>query len=188
VLLLILALSIAIFVHYSPHLFNIFWCSACWWPSRTWIAFHGFPAIFEASVPKFYLGFTHWIIPERLSHHSGLSAPLQPRFGSLWLLTFSRAKISVETEEICESDSHIVHKPSEQRLTADWLAPWESDYLWIYTKVSSDWLPSYIKATRPVLEIYKMDGYFLDRPCILDFSTCIILWDLCNQEVFRYVF
>jgi hypothetical protein len=31
-------------------------------------------------------------------------------------------------------------------------------------KVSSDWLPSYIKATRPVLEIFKMAGYFPDSP------------------------
>jgi len=31
-------------------------------------------------------------------------------------------------------------------------------------KVSSDWLPSYIKVTRPVLEILNMAGYFPDRP------------------------
>jgi len=30
------------------------------------------------------------------------------------------------------------------------------------SKISSDWLPSYIKATRPVLEIFKMVEYFLD--------------------------
>jgi len=28
------------------------------------------------------------------------------------------------------------------------------------SKVSSDWLPSYIKATLPVLEIFNMAGYF----------------------------
>jgi hypothetical protein len=33
------------------------------------------------------------------------------------------------------------------------------------SKVSSDWLPSYIKAMPPVLEIFKMAGYFPDRPC-----------------------
>ena len=32
------------------------------------------------------------------------------------------------------------------------------------SKVSSDWLPSYIKATRPVLEIFRMVGYFPDSP------------------------
>jgi hypothetical protein len=30
------------------------------------------------------------------------------------------------------------------------------------SKVPSDWLPSYIKATRLVLEIFKMAGYFPD--------------------------
>jgi hypothetical protein len=35
----------------------------------------------------------------------------------------------------------------------------------MHSKVSSDWLPSYIKATRPVLEIFKMAGYFPDSPC-----------------------
>jgi hypothetical protein len=36
----------------------------------------------------------------------------------------------------------------------------------MHSKVSSDWLPSYIKATQPVLEIFKMAGYFPDRPLI----------------------
>jgi len=30
------------------------------------------------------------------------------------------------------------------------------------SKVSSDWLPTYIKAMRPVLKILKMDGYVPD--------------------------
>ena len=30
------------------------------------------------------------------------------------------------------------------------------------SNVSSDWLPSYNKAMRPVLEIFKVDGYFPD--------------------------
>jgi hypothetical protein len=34
------------------------------------------------------------------------------------------------------------------------------------SKVSSDWLPSYIKVVRRVLELLKMTGYFLDRPRI----------------------
>jgi len=32
------------------------------------------------------------------------------------------------------------------------------------SKVFSDWLPSYIKAMQPVLEIFNMDGYFPDSP------------------------
>ena len=55
----------------------------------------------------------------------------------------------------CECDGHTVHKFSQRRLTADWLAPRESDCSRMHSKVSSDWLPSYIKATRPVLEIFK---------------------------------
>jgi hypothetical protein len=38
------------------------------------------------------------------------------------------------------------------------------DCLWMKSKVSSDRLESYIKATRPVLEIFKMAGYFPDSP------------------------
>jgi len=33
-------------------------------------------------------------------------------------------------------------------------------------KISSDWLPSYIKATRPVQEIFKTNGHFPDSPLI----------------------
>jgi len=100
-------------------------------------------------------------------HHLGLSAPLQPRFGSLQLLAFPRAKITIESVEICECDSHTVHKLSQRHLTADWLAPRESDCSRMRGKVSSDWLPSYIKATWPVLEIFKMARYFLDSPCMV---------------------
>jgi len=37
------------------------------------------------------------------------------------------------------------------------------------SKVFSDWLPSYIKASRPVLEIFKMVEYFQDSPSIHQF-------------------
>jgi len=97
-------------------------------------------------------------------HHPGLSAPVYPRFDYLRLLVFAKAKIALESEEICECDSHTVNKPSQRRLTVDWLAPLESDCSRMRSKVSSDWLPSYIKATGPVLEIFKMAGYFPDRP------------------------
>ena len=64
----------------------------------------------------------------------------------------------------CECDSHRVHKLSQRRLTADWLSPRESDCSRMNSTVSSDRLPSYIKATRPVLEIFKMAEYFSDSP------------------------
>jgi hypothetical protein len=34
----------------------------------------------------------------------------------------------------------------------------------MHSKLSSEWLPSYIKAKEPVLEIPKMAGYFPDSP------------------------
>ena len=101
----------------------------------------------------------------KASHQPGLSALLQPRLGSLRLLAFPKSKIAVEREEICECDGHTVHKLSQRRLTAEWLAPQGSDCLWMHSKVFSDWLPSYIKATRSVLEIFKMVGYFPDSLC-----------------------
>ena len=51
--------------------------------------------------------------------YAGLSAPLQPRFGSLLILAFPKDKIAVEREEICECDGHTVHKLSQRRLTAN---------------------------------------------------------------------
>jgi hypothetical protein len=45
--------------------------------------------------------------------------PLQPRFGSLRIMDFPKAKITVEREEICECDGHTVHKLNQRRLTAD---------------------------------------------------------------------
>jgi len=55
----------------------------------------------------------------KTSHHPDLSAPLQPRFGSLRLLDFPKAVIAVERVEICECDGHTAHKLSKRRLTAD---------------------------------------------------------------------
>jgi len=92
--------------------------------------------------------------------------PLQPRFGSLLLQCFPKGKSAVEREEICGCDGHTVHKLSQWRLSADWLALRESDCSRMHSKVFSDWLPSYVTATRPVLKIFKMAEYFPDRPRI----------------------
>jgi hypothetical protein len=48
----------------------------------------------------------------KASHHPDLLAPLQPRFGSVLLLAFPKAKIAIESEEICECDGHTVHRVS----------------------------------------------------------------------------
>jgi hypothetical protein len=111
----------------------------------------------------------------KTSHRSGLSAPLQPIFGSPPLLVFPKAKIAVESEDICKCDSHTVHMLSQRRLTADLLAPRESDCSRIYSKVSSDWLSSYIKVTRTVLEIFRVAGYFLDSPRMVKYKRHLVL-------------
>jgi hypothetical protein len=90
------------------------------------------------------------------SHNPALSATLTAQ---IWLP-------AVESAEICESDGHTIHKFNHRRLTADWLVPRDSYCSRMHSKVSSDWLPSYNKATQPVLEIFKMAGYFLDSPRI----------------------
>jgi hypothetical protein len=61
-----------------------------------------------------------------------------------------------------ECNGHTVQKLRQRHLTADWLAPWDSECSWMQGKVSSDWLPSYMKAMWPVLKIFKMDGNLLD--------------------------
>ena len=109
-------------------------------------------------------GFFFW--QSITSPRSVSQPPLQPRFGSLQLLAFPKAKTAFASEEICECDGHRVHKFSQWRLTADWLGPRESDCSQMHSKVSSDWLLSSITTTQPVLEILKMAGYFPDRPRI----------------------
>ena len=94
----------------------------------------------------------------KVSHHTGLSAILRPRFVSLLLLAFPKAKIPGEREEICECEGHTIHKLSQWRLTADGLAPRDSDCSQMHSKVSPDWLPSYIKSTLPVLERSPLTG------------------------------
>ena len=61
-----------------------------------------------------------------------------------------------------ERDVHTVHKLSQRSLTADWLALWKSDCSWTHSKVSSNWMPRHIKVMRPVIEIFRIAGYFPD--------------------------
>ena len=65
------------------------------------------------------------------------------------------------------------HKLSQRHLTADWLAPWESDCSWMHIKVCSSWLSGYIKAIWPILKIFNMAMYFPGGP-----HMC--LWNLCG--------
>jgi hypothetical protein len=102
-----------------------------------------------------------------LAKHHITQVYLQPRFVTLWLNAFPKAKITIERMGICESDCHTVHKLSQRRLTADWRVSRESDCSQMRSKVSSDWLWSYIKAIWPVLEIFKMALYFMDSPRVV---------------------
>jgi len=72
----------------------------------------------------------------------------------------------------CECGGHTVHKLNQRRLTADWLAPPRSDCSRMRSKVSSNWLPSYIKATLPFLEIFKMAEYLPGQPSYHVGSLC----------------
>jgi hypothetical protein len=87
----------------------------------------------------------------------------QPGPCDFWL--FPKIKSPLKGGEICECNGHTVHKVSQWHLTADWLVLQESDCSQMHSRVSSDRLPSYIKATLPVLEIFKMAGCFPDSPC-----------------------
>jgi len=81
----------------------------------------------------------------KTSHHPGVSAPLKPSLAPCDFWFFPKLKSPLKGRKFVKCDSHTVHKLSQRRLTADWLAPRESDCSRINIKVSSDWLPSYIK-------------------------------------------
>jgi len=52
----------------------------------------------------------------------------------------------------------------------------------MYNKVSSDWLSSYIKATRPVLEIFKVAGFFMNSaPMVVILDTFSLLIHLFSS-------
>jgi len=90
--------------------------------------------------------------------HSQISSPFTDDFSYGKSHKSQGAKSGLT--DLGECDCHTVQKVSQRRLTADWLAPWESDCSRMHSKVSSDWLPSYIKATRPVLRYSKWTDTF----------------------------
>jgi hypothetical protein len=100
----------------------------------------------------------------KASYHPYLLAFLEPRFGSLLLLAIPKAKIAFERKEICKYDGHTVHKLTQRRLTAHWHAVREYDCSRMHSKFSPHWVPSYIKATWLVLQIFKTVGYSPDSP------------------------
>jgi len=67
--------------------------------------------------------------------------PYSPDLAPCNFWFFPELKIPIEREVIRECDGHKVHKLSQQRLTAEWLAPRDSDCSRMRSKVSSEWLP-----------------------------------------------
>ena len=100
------------------------------------------------------------------SNHPGDSAPLQPRFGALWLLTLPQTKITFEMEEI--SDHRWDSGEYDTAADGDWEscvrsqgAYFEGDWgvivLWTMFLVSCIF-------NKCLYFSYYMAGYLLDRP------------------------
>ena len=85
---------------------------------------------FIVTMPLSILWVSCGLLWQRITSPKSVS-PLQHRFGSLRLLALSKAKITVEREEICECNRHTAHMLSHRHLTADIRAPWESVCSWI---------------------------------------------------------
>ena len=54
------------------------------------------------------------------SNHPADSAPLQPRFGALWLLAFPKAKITFEREEISDHGWDSMGRKYNRAADSDW--------------------------------------------------------------------
>jgi len=156
----------------------VVWCTeevACWWRQRCWLSLRAvWPSHSEISS-----------FPMAILALGKAGSRREPHVGCRWhwqtwvMWCFAKksphkscrmGRHSVVMKLICllghcECDGRTLHKLSQLCLTADWLAPRESDYSWMHSRGSSNWLPCYIKATWLVLEIFNKDRYFLDSPC-----------------------
>jgi hypothetical protein len=95
------------------------------WPSHSQWPSEQINSIVTMRLPILRLS-CRFFFPPKTSHHPGLPALLQPRFDSLRHMALRKAKFAVERKETCECDGHTVHKLSQRRLTADWLASRDS--------------------------------------------------------------
>ena len=90
--------------------------------------------------------------------------PLQPRFGTLWLLAFPNTEITFEREEIsdCEWDSRKYNGAAD----GDWenCAYFEGD--WGIIVLCTMFLVSWIAFSKCLYFSYCMSGYLLDRSCM----------------------
>jgi hypothetical protein len=95
-------------------------------------------------------------------HHPGLSAPYRPGVALCDFRLFPKLKSPLKGRRFVNATvtQYTMSAASHCRLTS----PFGRVTSRMRSKVSSDWLPSYIKVTRPVFELFKMDGYFTDSP------------------------
>ena len=100
------------------------------------------------------------------SNHRGDSAPLQPRFGTLWLLAFPKTKIIFERDEISDHKWDL----GKYNRVAD--EDWENCVRSYGVYFEGDWvivlctmfLVSCIFFNKYVYFLYYMAGYLLVRP------------------------
>ena len=106
----------------------------------------------------------------KTSNHPADSAPLQPRFGALWLLAFPKTIITFEREEIsdCQWDSGKYDGAAD----GDWEncvrsqgAYFEGD--WGIIALCTIFLVSCIFFSKCLYFSYYIAGYLLERPHIL---------------------
>ena len=113
------------------------------------------------------------------SNHPGDSAPLQPRFGALWLLALSETKITFEREEIldCWWDSGRYDGAADgawENCVRSQGAYFEGD--WGVIVLCTVFLVSYILFNNCLYFSHYIAGYFHDRPCIPDVVLMLERW------------
>ena len=103
----------------------------------------------------------------RTSNHPGESAPLQPRFGTLWLLAFPKTKITFEMKEISDHERNSGKYGSAAE--GDWEncvrsqgAHFEED--WDVIVLCTMFLVACIFFNKCLYFSYYMAGYLLQIP------------------------
>ena len=132
----------------------------------------------------------------KTSNHSGDSAPLQPRFGTLRLLAFPKTTITIEREEI--SDRRWAWGKYDGAADSNWEncvrsqgAYFEGD--WGVSVLCTMFLVSCIFFNKCLYFLYYMAGHLLDRPYrpltfMIDwFSTKVhwLIWLFCSWRAIR---
>ena len=108
-----------------------------------------------------------------------LTAPLQPRFGTLWLLAFPKLKITFEREEIsdCQWDSGKYDRTAGgnwENCVRPQGSYFEGD--WGVIVLCTVFLVSYILFNNCLYFSHYIAGYFHDRPCIPDVVLMLERW------------